>query len=219
MRRAIAGLWVLTSCALQGDGKAVEVSREVPQFSAIEVFDEFAVEVRVEPGIAAETVTLRVKAEGNVMDRVFTEVHGEGVLSIAVNPNLLTELTLPPEVTMTVPALEGVFVSDRAKVRVEGAQGALTVESEAEGVIEAVALREAEVTVSARGRSQVMLAGTGPKVVITARENAHVDASRLAAEVVEVTVEGATATVTVCSTGAAPQIAGDATRVTVACEG
>lgn len=210
---------MLASCTLEGDGKAVEVSREVPRFTAIEVFDDFEVEARVVPGAATETVTLRVTAEGNAMDRVFTEVHGEGVLSMAVNPNLLTELTLPPQVTMTVPALQGVFASDGAKVRVEGAQGALTIESEAGGAIEMVALREAEVTVIARGTSQVSLAGAGLKVVIAASEGAQVDASGLAAEAVEVTVEDATATVTVCSTGAAPAVMGEAERVTVECAG
>lgn len=209
---------MLGSCTLEGDGTAVEVSREVPPFTALEVFDGFEVEVQVDEGLAAtEAVALAVTAEANVIDRVFTEVHGEDVLSIAVNPNLRTELTQAPQVRMTVPGLEGVFASDRAIVRVAGAGGALAIEGESAAVIEMSALADVEAIVIARGTSAVSLAGTARRVTIAVREGATVDGSRLAAEAVEVRVEGPTATAAVCTTGAAPAITGEAAQVTVGC--
>lgn len=217
MRTTILALLVLASCALKGDGDLVEVSREVPPFTSIEVFDDFEVDVRVKPELGAEGVTVRVTAEANLIDRVFTEVHGDGVLSIAVNPNLRTELTRTPAVTIAVPSLQGVFASDRAIVRVADARGALTIESEGSSVVEATGLTEVVAEVAARGTSDVALAGAGPRVTIEVSEGARVDASALAAEAALVTVAGVTASATVCTTGAAPEIAGEVERVTVEC--
>jgi hypothetical protein len=84
-------------------------------------------------------------------------------------------------------------------------------------VIEMDALIGAEAMVTARGSSHVSLAGAGPTVVIAVSDGARVDASRLRADAVEVTVEGPTATAAVCTTGAAPEITGEAEQVTVEC--
>lgn len=219
VRRTIATLALLASCELKGDGVPAEVVREVPPLHAIEVFDDFEVEVKVRPELDPEAdVTLRVTGEANALGRLFTEVHGDGLLSIAVNPNLRTELTSKPTVTLEVPALRSVFATDRAVVRVIGASEALAIEAELASVVEATGLTEVVADVVARDASSVTLAGAGPEVRIFASDMAHVDASALTAERAHVTVEGESATVAVCTGAMAPVIVGEAAQVTVACE-
>jgi hypothetical protein len=219
VRRTIATLALLASCELKGDGVPAEVVREVPPLHAIEVFDDFEVEVKVRPELDPEAdVTLRVTGEANALGRLFTEVHGDGLLSIAVNPNLRTELTSKPTVTLEVPALRSVFATDRTVVRVIGGSEALAIEAELASVIEATGLTEVVADVVARDASSVTLAGAGPEVRISVTDMAHVDASALTAERAHVTVEGESATVAVCTGAMPPEIVGEAAQVTVACE-
>lgn len=219
MRSGILGLVALAGCVLKGDGEVVAVDREVGWFDAIEVFGGFAVEVQVDAGLAgAETLTLEVEGESNLLERLFTAIHGEGVLSIAVDPNLLTEVTVPPKASLAAPELRGVYATDRAQVTVAGGGGALAIEAAEEAAITVTGLVAATAEIQARGSSAVVLAGAGPKLVVDAGDGASVDAGAFAAAEVEVTVAG-TATVIVCSTGPAPTIAGEASQVTVRCAG
>lgn len=219
MRTEIFALLLLASCELKGDGVPAEVVRAVPPFTAIEVFDAFEVEVKVRPELDPEAdVTLRVAGEANALARLFTEVHGDGVLSIGVDPNLRTELTVTPRVTMEVPALHGVFASDHAVVRVTGASAALAIEAESASVVEATELTAIAAEVRARDACHVGLAGDGSEVVIAVEDGARVDASALTVAVAAVTVTGPTATATVCTSGAPPKIVGEAAQVTVDCD-
>lgn len=217
MRSGILGLVVLAGCALEGDGAVVEVEREVGLFDAIEVFSGFVVEVRVEPELAdAEALAVTVAGESNLLGRLFTVIHGEGVLSIAIDPNLLSAPTVMPRASLAVPALASVFVTDRSQVTVEGAGGAVRFEAAEAAKITATGLTGAAAEVRARGTSAVVLEGAGTRLVVDAGDGASVDAGGFAAETVEVTVAG-TASVVVCSTGAAPVISGAAAQVTIGC--
>ncbi|MCY1067021.1 DUF2807 domain-containing protein [Nannocystis sp. RBIL2] len=219
MRRTIATLALLAGCELKGDGVPQETVRTVPPFWQIEVFDDFEVTVTVRPELDPEAdVTLRVTGDANALSRLFTEVHGDGLLSIAANPNLLQELKVIPTVTLEVPALSGVFATDRAVVRVHGASEALAIEAELTSVVEASELTQVVANVVARDASNVMLAGTGPELAVAAADMAYVEASRLTAERVIVTIDEGAPSVTVCTSGAPPEIVGEAERVTVACE-
>ena len=220
MRSGILGTavgLVLAGCALEGDGEVVEVEREVGRFDALEVFSGFVVDVRVEPELAdAEALAVTVAGESNLLGRLFTVIHGEGVLSIAIDPNLLTAPTVMPRASLAAPALASVFVADRSQVTVEGAGGAVRFEAAEEAKITATGLVDAAAEVKARGASAVALAGAGTRLVVDAGDGASVDAGGFAAGAVEVTVAG-TATVVVCTTGEAPVITGAAAQVTVAC--
>lgn len=219
MRRTIATLALLAGCELKGDGVPGETVRTVPPFSQIEVFDDFQVTVTVRSELDPEAdVTLRVTGDANALSRLFTEVHGDGVLSIANNPNLLQALKVIPTVTLEVPALVGVFATDRAVVRVHGASEALAIEAELTSVVEASELTQVAAHVTARDASYVMLAGAGPELAVVVADMAHVEASRLTAERATVTIEEGAPSVTVCTGGAPPAIVGEAERVTVACE-
>lgn len=220
MRSGILGTavgLVLAGCALEGDGEVVEVEREVGRFDALEVFSGFVVDVRVEPELAdAEALAVTVAGESNLLGRLFTVIHGEGVLSIAIDPNLLSAPTVMPRASLAAPALARLFVADRSQVTVEGAGGAVRFEAAEEAKITATGLVDAAAEVKARGASAVALAGAGTRLVVDAGDGASVDAGGFAAAAVEVTVAG-TATVVVCTTGEAPVITGAAAQVTVAC--
>lgn len=217
MRSGILGLVVLAGCALEGDGAVVSVDREVGWFDAIEVFSGFVVEATVEPGLAgAEALTVVVEGESNLLERFFTALHGEGVLSISIDPNLLSAATVLPRATVVAPAIRSVFAADRSQVTFVGGGGAVAIEAADEATITATGLVEAAAEVKARATGVVVLAGAGPTLVVDAVDGAKVDAGGFAAGEVAVTVAGA-ATVVVCTTGAPPTITGEAAQVTVAC--
>lgn len=216
-RLAVLLLLLLAGCVLHGDGARVEIERRVPRFHAIEAFGAFEVHVVVDPELgASKTLPLRVSGDRNALDRLFTEVHGEGVLSIAVDPNLRTELELVPVVTLEVPALTRVHAREAAQVSIVGARGELEIETWAESAVRATELSEISAVVRARAQSEVTLAGAGPSLVVEVGEVAVVQAERLAADAVQVRVsdEGAAA---VCSVGEAPEISGAAGQVEVVC--
>lgn len=216
MRTTIAALALVAGCGLKGDGVPTESVREVPPFAVIQVFDGFEVEVTVRPELdPVSAVTLRVTGEANALARLLTEVHGDGLLSIAVDPNVRTTLTQTPRVTLEVPALRGVFASDGAVVRVTGASESLAIEAESSSLVEAAGLAQVSAVVIARDAAEVTLAGAGPELVVSVADAARVDASALTVEAADVTVAGA-ATVTVCST-TAPALAGEVEQVTRLC--
>lgn len=220
MRKAIAAVVLLAGCPVEGDGKLVTDARTVASFAAIEVFGEFTVEVEVRPELGApDTIALEVEGESNVMDRLFTVVHGDGVLSIAVDPNLQTEPTLAPTVRLAVPALRRVFAADRATVTITGEELDDTIAvTTVEGSEVSLTLADritADITAS--GTSRVTLAGAGPLVIVDAADSAQVDASGFVAGSARVTVRAPTAAVTVCTAGEALQTAGEVGQVTVRC--
>lgn len=217
MRRELLGTTLLLGCVLEGDGQVVADAREVGWFDALEVFGGFEVEAAVDPALAgAEVLAVEVEGESNLLDRLFTVIHGEGVLSIAVDPNLRTRATVPPRAVLTAPALRAVFATDRSRVTVSGAGGALAIAADRAAAVTASGLSAGEVTVTGRGSSAVVIAGAGPQLVVNVGDAASVDAGAFAADAVTVTVAG-TASVVVCTTGQAPTIVGDAAQVTVAC--
>ena len=218
VRRVIPGLVVLLAgCPLEGDGALTERVDEVAWFDALEVFSDFEVEAAVDPALAgAKTLTVTVTGESNLLERLFAGVHGEGVLSIAVDPNLLSKTTIRPKASLTAPALRSVYAADRAKVTVSGASGSFAAETDELAEVTAQGLTTADAVVTARGSSAVVLAGAGPTLVIDASEAASVDAGAFVADAVTVTVAG-TATVVVCTRGAMPTITGEAAQVSVRC--
>ena len=172
VRRVIPGLVVLLAgCPLEGDGALTERVDEVAWFDALEVFSDFEVEAAVDPALAgAKTLTVTVTGESNLLERLFAGVHGEGVLSIAVDPNLLSKTTIRPKASLTAPALRSVYAADRAKVTVSGASGSFAAETDELAEVTAQGLTTADAVVTARGSSAVVLAGAGPTLVIDASE-------------------------------------------------
>lgn len=168
----------LAGCVLEGDGRLAETSREVPRFDRLEVFGAFEVEVRVRPELEGlDTVTVRLAGDDNALGRLFTQVHGGDVLTIAVDPNLQTELTLTPSATLEVPALDGVYAAGTTRVTVLGASGELLIEAREGARVDVRELTRGRPDVLASGRAVVTLAGEGSQIGVEAAEDAAVDAS------------------------------------------
>jgi hypothetical protein len=161
------------------------VVRELPAFSVIEVFVGFVTTVLVDPALdAAEPVALSVSADGNAMERIFTEMHGEGTLSVAVDPNTLTRLSLTPEIEVTVPALRRAYAADTTVLEVQGAQGELSLAALGSATLD-VAGTGVTLTATAREDATLILAGDGPTLTLEVYDAATVDARGFrAAEVV-----------------------------------
>lgn len=185
MRRFAVLACLGLACTLRGDGERVVEVRELPVFSVIEVFDGFVTTVFVDPALSAEEpLALSVSADGNAMRRVFTELHGEGTLSVAVDPNHLTRLSLTPEIEVTVPALRRAYVADTTVLEVIGARGELSLEALGSATLD-VAGTGVTLTATAREDATLILAGDGPALTLEVYDAATVDARGFhAAEVV-----------------------------------
>src|SRR5690606_17231934 len=144
--------------------------------------------------------------------------HGVGRLSVAVDPNVQTALTVAPTLSFEVRALREVYASDQAVVRIAGARGGLAIAAEGASIIEATELTAVSAEVRARDASYVLLAGTGESITISAAEGAIVDASALVVARAAVTVEDVNASVTVCTTAEPPKIVGSPAQVRVRCD-
>lgn len=216
MPRALLPILALAACTLHGDGERGEIEREVPWFDALEVFGDFEIDVQIRPELGdSDVIVVRLTGDANALDRLFTVVHGEGTLTIAVDPSLLTELTLTPTATLEVPALTSVFAADRARVRLTGSGDALSVEATEEAAISARDLAGCTVTAAASTRGNVTLAGDGPFADLDAEGQALIDASAFRAEASSVHVDG-DATVKLCSL-TAPELSGPTGQITNAC--
>lgn len=205
------------ACTLRGDGGLLEEERTLAYFDVVEVFDEFAVTLRVDAGaVAGETQLVEVRGDTNAMDRLFTQVHAEATLSINVDPNHLTSLTTTPSLSARLPALTRVYATDASVVQISGAGEALALELHGDATL---TLREADAValdVIAADAAALTLAGAGPALTLAVSGAATVDARRFAAAAVIVDAQG-DGEIVVCSTGAA-QIAGPgAARVVRRC--
>ncbi len=190
------------ACTLHGDGEQGSETRELPAFTAIEVFDGFAATVTVDPALpAGAPVELTVAGDSNALGRLFTVLHGEATLSAAIDPNQLTELSLGPTMTATVPALTRGFAEDTSTLEIFGARGDLTLEVHESA---SVMLHDGEglrVTALAIDDGLLTLAGAGPSLELVVEGAATVDAGAFAAATVMVRARG-TGAIRVCATEA-----------------
>jgi hypothetical protein len=176
MRRLAVLACLGLACTLRGDGERVVEVRELASFSVIELFDGFVTTVVVDPTLdAKDPVALSVSADGNAMRRIFTELHGEGTLSVAVDPNNLTRLSLTPEIEVTVPALRRAYAADTTVLEVLGAQGELSLEALGSATVD-VAGAGVMLTATAREDATLILTGDGPTLILEVYDAATVDA-------------------------------------------
>lgn len=208
---------LLLACTLRGDGERVADTRELPPFAEIEVFDLFAVTVTVDPDLPAdEPVEVTVTGDGNALGRLFTLVHGEQILSVGVDPNELTTLSMTPEVEASVPALTRAYAADATTLEVVAPRGELTVT-----VLESaeLAVSDAEqltLHATVQGDAALLVAGAGPLLELVVEDGATVDARRFYAEKVVVRARG-DGEVAVCATAEFTVLGAGASRVTLAC--
>lgn len=205
------------ACTLHGDGLQVSVNRQLPGFAAVEVFDDFVARVTVDPALpVADEIAVTVLGEANVLRRLLTLVHGEGVLSVGVDPNQLTELTIPPEMHVQVPTLARGYATDTTTLEISGAHGELTLEAHESATVMLDAAHDLTLGVDATGEAQLTLVGDGPELTLTAADAASVDASGFAAARVAVIANG-TGEIRVCATKRVTVRGPGWRQVTIAC--
>lgn len=215
MRRLLPLVCLGLACTLRGDGEFVEEARELPVFTGIEVFDGFTATVTVDPAVDAATVV--VGGDGNALERLFTVMHAEATLSVAVDPNELSELSLTPTLTATVPALRSGFVEDSSSLEIRGPSGALglVVREAGSVMVHAGAALSVSATVSDDG--ELTLAGSGPALELVVEGDATVEAGAFAAAAVTVRARG-TGEIRVCATETIRIFGGGAGQVELGCD-
>lgn len=200
MRRVVFLACVGLACTLHGDGEFADEVRELPIFTGIEVFDGFGATVTVDPTLVGQTtVDVTVGGDSNALARLFTVLHREGLMSVGVDPNELTELNLAPTLMTRVPALRSAYVEDTSTLEIHGASGDLALVVHESG---AVMLHDAEalrVTATVTEDGLLTVAGSGPALELVVEGAATVDAGAFAGAVVTVRARG-TGAIRVCAT-------------------
>jgi len=190
------------ACTLRGDGEQGSETRELPAFTAIEVFDGFAATVTVDPALpVGAPVELTVAGDSNALGRLFTVLHGDATLSAAVDPNHLTELSLGPTLTASVPALASGFAEDTSTLEIFGARGELALEVHESASVMLQGGEGLRVTARAIDDGLLTLAGAGPSLDLVVEGAAMVDAGAFTAVTVTVRARG-TGAIRVCATEA-----------------
>ncbi len=186
MRRLVFLACLGLACTLRGDGERMLEERELPAVTVVEVFDNFVTTVVVDPALFVDDpVELTVSADGNALRRIFTVLHGEATLSISVDPNHMTRLSLTPAVDLTVPALRRGYATDTTVLEVVGAQGELSLEARESANLSLTGAQGVTLTAAAHERATLVLAGDGPSLTLETRDAATVDAHEFrAAEVI-----------------------------------
>jgi len=179
------------ACTLRGDGERVLEERELPGFTVVEVFNNFVTTVVVDPTLAADApVDLTVSADGNALRRILTVLHGEATLSISVDPNLSTRLSLTAAIELTVPALRRGYATDATVLEVIGAQGELSLEARESANLSLSGGQGVTLTAAAHERATLILAGDGPTLTLEAHDAATIDAHEFRAAAVTVYARG-----------------------------
>lgn len=220
MRRVLPLACLGFACTLRGDGELDDVTRRLPVFDGIEVFDGFTASVTVDPAAPLDEdgrLDVVVSGDSNALDRLLTALHGPATLSAAVDPNQMTELSLTPGLTTTIPALRSGYVTDDSTLEVFGASGALSlsVHESASLMVQGGAGLSVTATVVDDGR--LTLAGSGPVLGLVVEGGAAVDAGAFAAAKVVVRTSG-TGPVRVCATEAITILGSGARFVELDCD-
>lgn len=205
------------ACTLKGDGELGQETRSVPVFDAVEVFDNFTVKLAVDTTMAApEAIELKLSGDSNALGRLFAAVHAVDTLSVAVDPNTLTELDLGPTLSARVPALRRVYAEDAGVLQVSGARETLEIELHESASLTVQGEASLAVEVIAEDDAALTIAGQGPSLNIVSSGDVTIDASAFAAEAVRVEHQG-DGEILVCATATIVKFGAGASKVKLVC--
>lgn len=148
----------------RGSGRLATESREVSDFSQIDVSSIFQVEVT-----AQEAFSVEVEADDNLLQFIKTEVR-DGRLEISLEKSVKT--SNPMRIRISAPNIERVEASGASKVNLAN-------------------LRNSELTVDTSGASKINVAGETGKLVIDVSGASHIDAGNLSAATANIDASGA----------------------------
>ncbi len=206
------------ACTLHGDGRPVTIKRKLPGFTTVEVFDNFTTQLTIDPALSEDAaIWVSLTGEANALRRLFTLVHGEGTLSVAVDPNKLTELNVTPELRARVPALQRAYAEDEAVLEISGAGGELSLAARESATVTLDAAAGLTLTASVLDEAHLIVVGEGPALTLNVEGGATVDAGSFSAAKVTVIARG-DGEVRVCATAAITIRGPGSPQVVLACE-
>jgi hypothetical protein len=172
--------------AVAGSGNAKQESREVPEFTSVEVGSAIHATIRVGP-----KALIVLEGDDNLLPLITTEVRA-GRLVVRTEGGVNLKPSRPIKVEITTPALVGVAGAGASELDVVAAP-AERFAIGASGAAE-VAVHEVDaqaLTIDASGATRVTLAGKAKSVTLDVSGASHLKADGLTAELVQVDVSGA----------------------------
>lgn len=191
----VVALFAQLGCGhyVTGSGKAVDVTRDVGAFSAIEIDDSIQTEVTVGPA-----VSVRLHTDDNVAPLVATTVT-DGVLVVQLPSATNVSSNIGIHVTITVPTLTSVDANGASQVRVSGnAAGPRSLLASGSSDVTATGIAVPTLVVDASGSSTISASGVAPDLELEASGASHLALASVAADRAHLDVSGASeATVSV----------------------
>jgi hypothetical protein len=181
-----SGCGVGAFSAVPGSGTLKQESREVPDFTSVEVGSAISATVRVGP-----KAPIVLEGDDNLLPLITTEVR-DGRLVVAVQSGENLRPSRPIAVTITTPELSGVAASGAAKLDAVAAP-AKRFAIDASGAAN-VTVREVDaetITIDLSGATRVTLAGKAKSATLGVSGASNLKAAGLTAGSVEVDVSGA----------------------------
>ena len=158
----------IDSSEIDGNGRIVEVERDVSTFRAIEVSDGLRAEVAVGP----QHVTLRL--DDNILDHVRVEVRGDVLFLEAKDRNMGFDPSAAAVIRVASPEVTSITVRDGSSARAEarGEEVSATSHDGARLVIDARAVRK--IRASASDGSRIDVTGAATDLAIEANDGSKV---------------------------------------------
>jgi hypothetical protein len=179
-----------------GSGKAVDVTRSVPDFTAIQIGDDIQADVTVGPALSVALHT-----DDNVAPLVETSV-ASGVLVVQLPSSTNVSSDIGIHVTITVPTLTSVAASGASQARISGnAAGPRALSASGSSDVTATGIAVPALTVSASGSSTVAASGAAADLDLNASGASKLALDSVVADRAQLDVSGAsTASVRVAIT-------------------
>jgi hypothetical protein len=172
--------------AVPGSGTVKQESREVPEFTSVEVGSAISATVRVGP-----RAPIVLEGDDNLLPLITTEVR-DGRLVVGVQSGQNLRPSRPITVTITTPELSGVAATGAAKLDALAAPAKrFTIDASGAANVTVREVDSETVTIDVSGATRVTLAGKANSATFDVSGASNLKAAGLTAESVEVDVSGA----------------------------
>ncbi len=158
--------------AIKGSGNSKTETREVPEFSAVDVSSIIKAEVKL-----GEKTTVTLSGDDNLVSLVETEVR-DGRLVAKLKDNSTIAPKLPLLLSVTTPRLNSLSAEGAAQIEATGTSSEpFTATASGGAIITMHEIATSRVTLNAQGASRITAAGTKTKATGSAEDALKVDAA------------------------------------------
>jgi hypothetical protein len=184
----LVALLTLAACVdtenIEGNGRLVDVRRDVAAFHAVEASDGLRVEITVGP----QNVALQL--DDNIVDFVRVEVRGGVLVLEAKSHEMGFEPSSRSVIRVSSPTIDAVTLHDGARANAETASNAVVLAATDGAKLSVVARDARTVRADARDGSSIVLAGSALELEIEARDGSNVGSALPAESLVVSTHDG-----------------------------